>query len=60
MVSSDVDVCSQIGVDTMKKGGNAVDAAIGSLHTLASLVTRWQGVDLVGVSSGRLLTDYLS
>lgn len=29
MVSSDVDVCSQIGVDVMKKGGNAVDAAIG-------------------------------
>jgi hypothetical protein len=31
VVSSDVDVCSQIGVDTMKRGGNAVDAAIGML-----------------------------
>jgi hypothetical protein len=34
VVSSDVDVCSQIGVDTMKKGGNAVDAAIGMLSAL--------------------------
>jgi hypothetical protein len=34
VVASDVDVCSQIGVDTMKKGGNAVDAAIGMLSAL--------------------------
>jgi len=36
VVSSDVDVCSQIGVDTMKKGGNAVDAAIGKLQRLVA------------------------
>jgi len=38
VVSSDVDVCSQIGVDTMKKGGNAVDAAIGKAPNALQLV----------------------
>lgn len=28
-VSSDVAICSRIGVELLKKGGNAVDAAIG-------------------------------
>lgn len=28
-VSSDVDICSEIGVELMQKGGNAVDAIIG-------------------------------
>ena len=28
-VSSDVDICSEIGVELMHKGGNAVDAIIG-------------------------------
>lgn len=28
-VSSDVDICSRIGVELLKQGGNAVDAAIG-------------------------------
>lgn len=28
-VSSDVDICSRIGVELLKKGGNAIDAAIG-------------------------------
>lgn len=31
-VSSDVDICSRIGVELLKKGGNAVDAAIGITH----------------------------
>ena len=30
-VSSDVEICSQIGVDLMKEGGHAVDAAIGMI-----------------------------
>ena len=29
VVASDVEECSQIGVDVMKRGGNAVDAVIG-------------------------------
>ncbi|KAL7274071.1 hypothetical protein RUND412_003037 [Rhizina undulata] len=29
-VSSDIDICSKIGVNLLKKGGNAVDAAIGT------------------------------
>lgn len=28
-VSSDVEICSRIGVELLKQGGNAVDAAIG-------------------------------
>ncbi|KAA8904399.1 nucleophile aminohydrolase [Sphaerosporella brunnea] len=37
VVSSDVDVCSQIGVDTMKKGGNAVDAAIATAACIGTV-----------------------
>lgn len=37
-VSSDVEVCSRIGVELLKKGGNAVDAAIGIIPPLMSLL----------------------
>ncbi|KAI5794150.1 gamma-glutamyltranspeptidase [Pyronema domesticum] len=37
VVASDVDVCSQIGVDTLKKGGNAVDAAIATAACIGTV-----------------------
>jgi hypothetical protein len=36
-VSSDVDICSQIGVDTLKTGGNAVDGAIATAVCLGTV-----------------------
>ncbi|KAF8242424.1 gamma-glutamyltranspeptidase [Wilcoxina mikolae CBS 423.85] len=44
VVSSDVDVCSQIGVDTMKKGGNAVDAAIATAACIGTVNSFASGV----------------
>jgi gamma-glutamyltranspeptidase/glutathione hydrolase len=43
MVASAERIASQIGVDVMKRGGNAVDAAVQSRLRLRSFI-RWRGI----------------
>ncbi|KAF8466699.1 gamma-glutamyltranspeptidase [Kalaharituber pfeilii] len=53
-VSSDVEVCSKIGVELMKKGGNAVDAVIGTAACIGTVNMFASGIGGGGFATIRL------
>ncbi|KAK6518168.1 hypothetical protein TWF506_005328 [Arthrobotrys conoides] len=43
-VASETDVCSQVGIDLMKKGGNAADAMVGTVICVGTIAMYHSGV----------------
>ncbi|KAK6532541.1 hypothetical protein TWF281_006728 [Arthrobotrys megalospora] len=43
-VASETDVCSQVGIDLMKKGGNAADAMVGTVICVGTIAMYHSGI----------------